>query len=273
MVSPYHDVIGLVPAAGRASRVSPLPCSKELFPVGFYRLGLEGDPRPKVVCQYLLERLRFANIRRAFIVLREGKWDIPKYLGDGELVDMRLAYLMMGLPLGVPYSLDQAFPFVEHSLVALGFPDMIFEPEDAFVRLLEQRNARNADVMLGLFPADKPHKTDMVDVDTRGRVQSIEIKPLRTQLRYAWEIAVWTPAFTRFMHDFVSHDLRGRDPKRRTSAITHGEVHVADVIQAAIDQGLSVEALSFENGSCLDIGTPEDMFTAVQLQTNRMFTK
>jgi glucose-1-phosphate thymidylyltransferase len=256
----------LVPAAGRASRVSPLPCSKELFPVGFHRLGAERNLRPKVAGHYLLEKLRLANITKAFIVLREGKWDIPAYFRDGEMLDMSLGYLMMRLPFGVPYTLDQAFPFVEHSLVALGFPDMIFEPEDAFVRLLERRNEKDADVVLGLFPAHKAHKTDMVELDALGRVRGIEIKPRRTQLRYAWEIAVWAPSFTRFMHEFVSSDLRSGGRGKRSRSGRLNEMHVADVFQAAIDSGFRVETVIFENGSCLDIGTVDDMLAAIHWQ-------
>ena len=53
-------LIGLVPAAGRATRIQPLPCSKELLPVGFQATGrLDDDQalRPKVVSHYLLESM------------------------------------------------------------------------------------------------------------------------------------------------------------------------------------------------------------------------
>ena len=53
--------------------------------------------RPKVVCHYLLEKMRLAGITKAYIVLKECKWDIPDYLRDGALVDMQLAYLLREL--------------------------------------------------------------------------------------------------------------------------------------------------------------------------------
>jgi hypothetical protein len=28
--APLHDIVGLIPAAGQATRIAPLPCSKEL---------------------------------------------------------------------------------------------------------------------------------------------------------------------------------------------------------------------------------------------------
>ena len=66
-----------------------------------------------------------AGIRKAYFILREGKWDIPKYFGDGALVEMNLGYLMMRLPFGAPYTIDQAYSFcpcIRSSL--FGFPDI-----------------------------------------------------------------------------------------------------------------------------------------------------
>jgi glucose-1-phosphate thymidylyltransferase len=208
-----------------------------------------------VACHYLLESMRLAGITKAFIVLRKGKWDIPAYLGDGRMLGMHLAYLMMGLPFGAPYTLDQAYAFVQHALVAFGFPDIITEPDDAFVRLLERQAETNADVVLGLFVPDQPQKWDMVDLDDEGRIREIVIKPAQTDLRYAWCIAVWTPTFTHFMHAYLG-DLQKPGDRR--------ELYVGDVIQAAIDRDMRVEAVCFSDGVCLDIGTPDALLRAVR---------
>ena len=76
------------------------------------------------------------------MILRDGKWDIPSYLGDGSLVNLHLAYLMMAQPFGVPYTLDQAYPFVKDCRIALGFPDVLFESQDAFEKILDGRNPK-----------------------------------------------------------------------------------------------------------------------------------
>ncbi len=185
-----QEVVGLLPAGGKATRIAPLPCSKELLPIGFHSLDQGRGLRPKVVSHYLLEKMRLANIKKVYIILRKGKWDIPSYYGDGKMLDMHLAYLIMDLPYGIPHTLDQAYHFVEDAIVALGFPDIMFQPEDAFVKLLDKQAESNADIVLGLFPAPLPHKTDMVELDNNGRIRSIQIKPDHTQLNYAWEIAV-----------------------------------------------------------------------------------
>jgi glucose-1-phosphate thymidylyltransferase len=178
---------------------------------------------------------------------------------------MHLAYLMMRLPYGAPYTVDQAYPFVRGARILFGFPDILFQPQDAFVRLLEHQSTTGADVVLGLFPSDQPHKMDMVDlaIEERrpmhcgvsgGRVRKIVIKPRQTDLRYTWIIAVWTPVFTRLMHEYLAAINDDRARKQ--------EIYVGHVIQAAIDSGLQVEAELFAEGNYLDIGTPEDLARA-----------
>jgi glucose-1-phosphate thymidylyltransferase len=251
-----REVVGLIPAAGQATRVAPLPCSKELFPIGFELIPGETSKRPKVVCQYLLEKLRIAGVSKAYIVLREGKWDIPAYLRDGSALEMHLAYLMMGVPFGVPYTLDQAYPFVQEALVAFGFPDIIFQPDDAFMQLLAYQAGNDADIIIGLFPAEQPHKVDMVDFDEGGRVRQIVKRPHKTTLRYSWGIAVWTPIFTHFLHEYITGN--------KAVAATHSECSLGDVIQAAIQERLHVAAVPVADIPYLDIGTLEDLSVAVQ---------
>ena len=250
-----QEIIGLIPAGGQAKRISPLPFSKELYPIGFRLVDEERGMRPKVVCHYLLEKMRAGGITKAYIVLREGKWDIPAYFRDGASLDMHLAYLILGLPFGVPYTLDQAYPFVQQALVAFGFPDILFQPEDAFLKLLSGQAASNADIVLGLFRADQPNKVDMIDLDDKGRVRQVVIKPSQTQLRYTWGIAVWTPVFTNFLHEHLA--------TRKTSASTQPELSVGDVVQAAIHKGLRVEGVHVSDEPYLDIGTSKDLAKAI----------
>jgi glucose-1-phosphate thymidylyltransferase len=257
----HREVIGLLPAGGQATRIAPLPCSKELYPIGFRPVGEDCSLRPKVVCHYLLEKMRLADITKAYIVLREGKWDIPAY-DDGAMLQMHLAYLTIRQSLGVPYTLDQAYPFVQDAVVAFGFPDILFQPDDAFTQLLARQAATKADVVLGLFPTDQPQKWDMADVDSEGQIHAIAIKPPQTHLRYAWSIAVWTPTFSHFMHEYLV-SMRKSDGQGDL-LLEQRELVVGDVLRAAIHEKLPVEGIIFPAGACLDIGTPEDLMQAVR---------
>lgn len=250
-------IIGLFPAAGRASRIAPLPCSKEIYPVGLHLQGTGDVMRPKVAGHYLLEKMRLAGAEKAYIILRQGKWDIPAYFSDGKILDMPLAYLIVELSHGVPFTLDQAYPFVKDAMVVFGFPDILFQPDEAFIQLIERQAETGADLVLGLFPASQPNKVDMVEMDKSGRVTGLSIKPLQTPLRYSWIIAVWTPLFTQFMHIFVQTLKLNHDDGE-----TQPEVFLGDVIKAAILEKKPIEKVIFEHGRFLDIGTPEDMAQA-----------
>ncbi|OLE12787.1 MAG: hypothetical protein AUI36_40095 [Cyanobacteria bacterium 13_1_40CM_2_61_4] len=200
--------------------------------------------------------MRVAGITTAYIVLREGKWDIPTYLGDGSMLGMHFAYLMMDAPFGVPYTLDQAYPFVQDTVVAFGFADILFQSEDAFSRLLARKSASEADAVLGLFPADRPEKVDMVEIDDKNYVRQILIRPRQTLLKYTWGIAVWTPAFTHFLHSHLA--------THKALATTMPELSVGDIFRVAIHEGLHIEAIHVSNSPYLDIGTPEDLVEAAR---------
>lgn len=271
------DVIGLLPAGGRGARIEPLPCSKEIFPIGFGRVGEAGDIRPKPVSQYLLEKMRKAGIRKAYFILREGKWDIPKWFGDGAVVDMDLGYLMMRLPFGPPYTLDQAYPFVRNSVVAFGFPDILFDTDDAFLHLLDRQTATGADVVLGLCPVEQPWTMDMVEVDDKGTVRSIVIKPPVSSLGHGWIVAVWSPVFTQFLHEYLQAQQRKGLPEGDMER--QSELSVGHVFQAALQEGVRMETVQFPQCSYLDIGTPDNLRKAVcdqkfhegdSCQSNRM---
>ena len=267
-MSSRRSIVGLVPAAGQARRLPALPCSKEIYPVSF---GVdtsnsesseeETSAHPRVAAQDVLTAMQRAGAERAFVVLRDGKWDIPAYLKDGQGVGLPLGYLMMGHPYGVPFTLNQAYPFVEGAQVLMGFPDILFRPRDAFAHLVDRHDTSEADIVLGLFPARTPSKMDMVERAEDGTVRSIEIKPKTTSLQYTWIIAVWGSPFTLHLHEYTEQLLR----ERPTAADWAGhEVHLGHAVQQAIDDGLTVQSVAFPQGDYIDIGTPDALARATR---------
>jgi glucose-1-phosphate thymidylyltransferase len=261
----HREVIGLLPAGGQAIRLAPLPCSKELLPIDFAQDAADGGTRPRVVSHYLLESMRVAGITKAYFVLRGGKWDIPGYFLEGKMLNMHLAYLAMRSSPGVPYTLDHAYPFVQHAMVAFGFPDILFQPREAFVSLLNRQAETNADIVLALFPVAHPHKWDMVELSSDGRIGKILVKPSQSDLQHTWIIAVWTPVFSRFMHEYLIK-IHETDKliKAKNKSSEQRELFMGELIQQAIDHGLQVEGLIFPEGTCLDVGTVDDLAKAVR---------
>jgi glucose-1-phosphate thymidylyltransferase len=240
------EIVGLIPAAGFASRIaSHLTCSKEVHPISL------GDGKMRVASSFLLESFQETTATKSYIILRKGKWDIPENLLDGRAAGIPLAYIVSESTRGVPYTLDKAYPFINDNTILLGFPDIIFEPLDAFTQLLNQQQVTGADLVLGLFKTDKPEKADMVVFDKNGRLKDIVIKPERSQQIYTWIIAVWTPAFTKFMHSHLND-------KNSSLQHTQGELHIGDVVRAAIKADMKTSYVQFDSGSFLDIGTPAE---------------
>lgn len=253
------EVVAVLPAAGRSLRLMPLPCSKEILPVGLMAMaGLQGA-RLRVVSHYLLECLQKADIRKAYIVIRQGKWDIPAYWGSGGMLGMNLAYMVIEGSSGPPDTIDRAYPFVKDKIVAFGFPDIILRPKKVFAKLLDQLNCSGSDVVLALFPAHDARAMDMVDIDAALRVRAIHLKPRVTRLRYAWLCAVWTPVFTDFLHQFLRRVKHGGKTRvvgnRKVDA--QGDIPVGVVLKAAVKAKLKVDGVTFSTGRYIDIGTPQ----------------
>lgn len=253
--------MGVVPAAGRGSRVSPLPCSKELFPLGFRPDAEDGRPRPKVAAHYLLEKMERAGAERALVVLRDGKWDIPSYFREVPGMGLALAYVMMRRPYGVPFSVDDARPFVRDATVLFGFPDILFRPDDVFVRLLETLDGGGADVALALFPKRGQDAADGIELDADGGIRSWDRTP-EDDYPYTWIAAAWKPSATEFLHEFVGAE----EPSVRAAegAWRDREMVMGDVLHEGTKQGLRVEPHVFDDGGFVDIGTPDDLAAAVR---------
>jgi glucose-1-phosphate thymidylyltransferase len=261
-----REVVAVLPAAGRSRRLGPLPCSKELIPVGFGLIGELPEVRPKVASHYLLECLRRAGIRKAYIVIRQGKWDIPAYWGDGKMLEMDLAYLVVDGSSGPPDTIDRAYPFVKDKIVAFGFPDILFHPTDVFSKLLNRLNRNKGDVVLALFPAHDTKSMDMIDIIAGHRVCKIELKPNTTRLKYAWLCAVWRPTFTKFLHNFLDR-VKGKEGMGlvgNRKIDPQGDIPVGAVLRAAVQAKLNVEGVVFPRGSYIDVGTPENLMKAIK---------
>ena len=251
-----YDLVGLIPAAGRGTRIAPLPFSKELFPIGFHKLGQNGDGKllPKAVSNYLIDQMRTAGVRDITMIVSSGKTDLLEYYGSGRRFGIQVAYLFDDNLRGMPQSMDLAWPWLQGRTVVFGMPDTIFSPTDVFSQLLSHQQKVESDITLGVFSTDRPQKLCVVELGSDGRVLYLEDKPAQTKLTTSWGCACWTPRFTEFMHGFL-HDKSISSGSR--------EIVLADVFQAAMDEGMKVHGVYFEGGEYIDMGTPDHLMQTV----------
>ena len=248
-----HDaVVGLIPAAGIAARLGRLPFSKELLP-----LRLAGEtPSGRgflVSIENTIASLVENDITRQHVIIAPGKWDIPAYLGDGAHLKASVSYLVAEASPSVPHSLDVAYRFVESCEVVLVFPDILFRPRDAISEVVAHRVSSGADVALALVPSSRGDKVDIVLCDDKDAVVEIRAKPGAGNDGWTWVAAAWSGRFTEFLHRYLQH--LGSSHQQGANR----ELYAADVLNAAIRDGLAVRSLKFPDGDAIDIGTADDL--------------
>lgn len=240
-------VVGLIPAAGSATRLGSPSRSKELLRVWRPpQAPPDAVPEPAIRC--LLSALESAGAQRTVVVLREGKEDIPAELGPSTEGGMRLDYLRIRPTPAPPFTLATAVPRIAESTVILGFPDILFAPASAIVGLLECLDRTGGDIALGLFPHPVIRRADVVELATDAAVTRVDRSSEATSESRSWALAAWRPRFTRFLQDFVNRAAGGSAHK--------SDLGLADVINAAIADGLTVIAEPVSEEPFLDIGTP-----------------
>jgi glucose-1-phosphate thymidylyltransferase len=169
---------GIVPAAGKGSRIQPLAFSKELLPVGSRR---DGDTeRPMAVSEYLVERMILGGATKICFVVSPGKSDILEYYGN-KAYSADVCYTVQTQANGLCDALFRALPFIDRDEpVIIGLPDTIWFPADALSYL------DDAELSFLLFPVDRPELFDAVVTDDEGRVIEIQVKSAAARTNWIW---------------------------------------------------------------------------------------
>jgi len=250
-----NNIVGLIPCAGKGARLGLLPFSKELYPVGWDE-GMKKQ-NVKVVSSYLINHMQDAGVNNFHIIIKEGKWDIPAYFNKVPNWNLNFCYHIANVDYGVPFSLYSALPFIKNKVVCLGFPDILFKPKNMYNELLSKLSSKTGvSIVLGVIPINRPEKFDMVEYDHNDKIKGIVIKSSSVKhLKYGWINAVWNSEFSEFLNSYVSDLFKLKSSKE----LRNSEIYIGDVIRAAIENGYNVESVIFENGVCLDVGTPEDL--------------
>ena len=254
-MSSGKSIIGIIPAAGKGSRLAPFPCPKELFPVGYQDCFIDGtiQRRPKVISQYLIENIIKAGAQKVLIIVSEGKGDIMKYYGDGSSFSAHIAYLYQEELNGMPNALNLAHNWIGDSTVMFGMPDTIIEPDTIFQSMRAYHESNMADLTLGLFATHYPSKFGMVALDEQNNVMYTIDKPAESQLNYMWGCAIWSATFSELLTEFVE----SRNGNTKESVL-------GDVFNLAIERKMLVKGFVANDGKYIDIGTSDELDSALK---------
>jgi glucose-1-phosphate thymidylyltransferase len=234
---------GIVPAAGRGSRIQPLAFSKELLPVGS-RLDGE-EERPCAVSEYLVERMIRGGATKICFVISPGKSDIMEYYGGG-YGEAAIAYVVQPEPSGLCDAIFRAAPLIPaEESVLVGLPDTIWFPESGLAELPDDT------LSFLLFPVERPEFFDAVVLGENGAVRKIQVKQANAASNWIWG------AFK--MPGRVLHDLRDLWLRRRER-----DEYMGTLVNAYLAAG--GRALGVKAGEAyVDVGTLNGYRAAITL--------
>lgn len=239
---------GIVPAAGRGTRIQPLAFSKELLPVGTRQDGL--TERPRAVTEYLLDRMLVGRVDRICFVVSPDKTDIIRYFG-ARIGAVPICYVVQQNPSGLCDALFSAVPFISpDDEVCVGLPDTVWFPIHAFQFLPDGQFS------FLLFPVAKPELFDAVVTDHRGVIEEIQVKRQDAASEWVWG------AFKLTGRHFVQlHQLW--EERRRS------DEYLGTLVNAYLARGGS--ALGIKRGDVyVDIGTLNGYREALRALSNHV---
>lgn len=172
--APTRRIVGVLPAAGYATRLAPLGLagSKELLPV---------DGRP--LLDHAVHRARLGGAGEVRVVTRPDKADVRRR------AEVLGATVVLARPASAAASVAAGTDGLAPDDVALVvFPDTVWEPEDGLARLVA-RLVDGVDAVLGCFRWADARRGDTVELGPGGRVASLEVKPPAPRSDLVWGCA------------------------------------------------------------------------------------
>jgi glucose-1-phosphate thymidylyltransferase len=241
--------VGILPAAGEARRLRPFRYPKELLPIAFAPHGEGGKVRPIPVAEYSLRAFQVAGIRHCLMIVADWKTELMRYFGDGSELGLHIAYVNQSEARGLSDAVDMALDWAESFNICLALPDTVFEPSDACRRICAHLTERGCDLVLGVFPTDRPQHLGPVRIGPRGEVLEVLDKPATTDLLNTWGLAAWSARFTDLLRAALSADEGARQRP------------LGYYFNLAVASQLRVEAICFDSGRYIDVGMAEGIGT------------
>ena len=222
-------MIGILPAAGNATRINGLP--KYLLPI----------PNTYLL-DWHVQGMLASGCRRVFAGANSQNAVLLDLYAPNALVYTARRHNTMTQTIisGYVQAIEENY---SNDLCLFGMPDTYWTDNSVYWRLAAQIKT-GGHVAVALCPLRPNQYRSMGCVEVEGnQVTAVVDKPEWSIFSYGWGALAWTPPFWDY--------LRPDDP------------HVGYALPRAIEAGLDVRAVKMD-GSYYDCGTPEGYFECVQ---------
>ncbi|MBO3839434.1 MAG: sugar phosphate nucleotidyltransferase [Thermoproteota archaeon] len=224
-------MLGLILAAGKGTRMRPYSnaINKEMSLIG-----------ESPVIEYSVRALANAGVKKVFIVLGEGKWQVLEYLRDGNRFNISISYLYQdmgekGENKGTAKAIQTAENWIEEDFIAI-YGDSFFHPYDFLKSEIEFHLKEEADVTMGVYMM-RDHKDYGVVEVSNDRVVNIlekaakeDVEKVRVDDMFA--VNSGPIIFTKEVFYYI----------KKTKASPSGEYWITDTIKLMIEDGKKVVA-------------------------------
>ncbi|MCL4167733.1 UNVERIFIED_CONTAM: hypothetical protein GTU68_023475, partial [Idotea baltica] len=232
---------GIVLAGGSGTRLSPLTLavSKQLMPV-----------YDKPMIYYPISTLLISGIRDILIITAPKDVLLFKsLLGDGSALGCNFEYAVQEKPKGIAEAFLIGRNFIGNDKVALILGDNLFYGS-GLADLLQSNSNPDGGVVYG-YHVNNPSRYGVVEFDNKGRVISIEEKPLKPKTNYA------VPGIY-FYDNSVVEIAQSIKPSKR------GELEITDINKAYLGKGKLQVSILDKGIAWLDTGTFSSLMQASQ---------
>lgn len=196
-------VYGILPMAGKGTRIQPIAFSKELYPVSF-------KSKHFAVSEYNIRALMKAKIDEIKLVVHPGKLDIAKF------------YATAGYPISIYFYASKSLPesclfpiggMHDEDICLFGLPDTLFSPADGYVQILRQLK-KGTDLCLGMFEVSDGSKYDSVKFDeATGKIQQVLVKKSPPLSNWIWGIWGANVKTLKKLKKLIAAQKQGRNEK------------------------------------------------------------